>query len=87
MRQRYAEHVAHILPSGCRGLLVSLDYPQAQMNGPPFAVPEQEIRELYGAGWELECLAREDARERSWRFLTSPLDYLEESVYRLRRRA
>jgi thiopurine S-methyltransferase len=87
MRQRYAEHVAHILPSGCRGLLVSLDYPQAQMNGPPFAVPEQEIRELYGAGWELECLAREYARERSWRFLTSPLDYLEESVYRLRRRA
>lgn len=87
MRQRYVEHLGRILPGGCEGLLISLNYPQGQMDGPPFAVADEEVRRLYGADWELECLGREDVRQRGWRFMTSDLDFLEESSYRLRRRA
>ncbi len=54
MRRRYAAHLA-LLPAGCRGLLITLDYPQQQMEGPPFAVPEPEIRQLL-AGWAPELL-------------------------------
>lgn len=86
MRQRYVGHLGNILPTGCEGLLISLGYPQAQMDGPPFAVLEQEIRQLYGDDWELECLAREDVRKRSWQFLKRELEFLEESAYRIRRR-
>lgn len=43
MRQRYVAHLQAILPQVCRGLLVTLDYPQEQMNGPPFAVPAEQV--------------------------------------------
>ena len=36
LRQRYLETVYARLPAGCRGLLITLDYPQAEKAGPPF---------------------------------------------------
>ena len=39
MRARYVAHVAALLPSGARGLLVSFEYLPAE-GGPPFSVPE-----------------------------------------------
>ncbi|MGL5390825.1 MAG: thiopurine S-methyltransferase, partial [Shewanella sp.] len=38
MRLAYARQLANLLPSGSVGLLVTLDYPQAALSGPPFAV-------------------------------------------------
>lgn len=87
MRQRYVAHLSQILRPGCEGLLIGLEYPQAQMEGPPFAVGDAEIRALYGADWDVEGLEREDVLARNWRFLKRGLGFLEESVYRLKRRA
>jgi len=42
MRQRYAHHLLRILPLGTRILLVTLDYLQHEMAGPPFAVSFDE---------------------------------------------
>ena len=38
MRERYARHLAGILPPATQILLITLDYPQPEMPGPPFAV-------------------------------------------------
>ena len=38
MRQQYADKLAELIPAGVKGLLVTLDYDQAALNGPPFAV-------------------------------------------------
>ena len=57
MRRDYAEHLHRLFPNGARMLLVTFDYPPAEMNGPPFAVTEAEVRELYGA---VQLLARRD---------------------------
>lgn len=46
MRRRYAEHLARIT-NGALQLLVTLEYDQQQMNGPPFSVPAEEVRGLY----------------------------------------
>src|SRR5699024_5512492 len=45
-RQRYADAIHARLPAGCRGLTITLEYPQAQMEGPPFSVGETEVRRL-----------------------------------------
>jgi hypothetical protein len=37
---------------------VTLDYEQAEMNGPPFSVGEAEVRALFGDTHELELLER-----------------------------
>jgi len=86
MRARYAAHLAAILPPACRGLLVTLDYDQARMDGPPFAVSDDEVRRLFGADWQLQLLEAPDVLQENWKFLQRGLERLEERVYRLERR-
>ena len=87
MRERYAAHLAAILPSGCAGLLVTLDYPQAEMSGPPFAVDEALVAQLLTEQqWTCELLEQADVLGQNWRFLQRGLTRLDERAYRLRKR-
>jgi thiopurine S-methyltransferase len=54
MRPRYAQQVRALVPAGAPGLVITLEYDQERMVGPPFAVFEPELRSLYaGAMIEL----------------------------------
>tara|TARA_Y100001960_G_C14755211_1_gene870851 strand:+ start:1304 stop:1951 length:648 start_codon:yes stop_codon:yes gene_type:complete len=59
MRGEYAERIKSLLNSGGRMLLVTLEYDQSLMAGPPFSVPEQEVRSLY-KGYKITELHRND---------------------------
>jgi thiopurine S-methyltransferase len=63
MRGSYASEVYGKLPPGCRGLLITLEYPQNEKAGPPFSVCETEIRALFGTSWKIELLERRDILE------------------------
>lgn len=86
LRERYVQHLAQILSPGCRGLLVTLDYPQEQMDGPPFAVAADEVRRLLEPDWQVQALETADVLGENWRFLKRGLTRLDEAVYRLRKR-
>lgn len=58
LRQRYVGELQARLPLGCRGLLITLEYPQTERDGPPFSVPEQEVRGMYGSTWNIDLLER-----------------------------
>ena len=47
VRPRYVAHLRAILPAASPCLLVTFDYDQARIAGPPFAVSEAEVRRLY----------------------------------------
>ena len=85
MRPEYAKHMAKILPDAVRLLLVTMDYPQDEMDGPPFSVPEQEVYELYGQAFEIEKLETYDVYHESPRFRDRGLTSLLEKVYLLQR--
>ena len=85
MRRRYVAHLTAILPADCTALLVTLDYPQEQMDGPPFAVSDVLVHELYDAHWRIELLDAVDALEGNWKFIERGLTRLEERCYRLHR--
>jgi thiopurine S-methyltransferase len=55
MRDRYVKHLRALMPGGSRGLLVTVSYDQAKMEGPPFSVPAEEVVERY-AGAKVETL-------------------------------
>jgi len=57
-RARYASETYARLPAGCRGLLVTLEYPQQEKSGPPFSVHEDEVHTLYASDWAIERLDR-----------------------------
>jgi len=87
MREGYAQQLTQLLPSGCRGLLVNLDYEQSQMDGPPFSVPDAEVQRLL-TEWDPQLLHLENGlkAEENWKFLQRGLQRLDEGVYRLERR-
>lgn len=87
MRQRYADHMHALLPPRARVLLVTLDYPQEQMDGPPFAVTATEVDALYAAEFEVVSCCALDILAESPRFAEQGLTRLDERVYVLNRRA
>ena len=85
MRQRYVQTVYGALPSGCRGLLITLEYPQAEKAGPPFSVDEAEVRGLFSPHWQVELLERRDILQQP-DFIAEGLTAMSTAVYRLEKR-
>lgn len=75
-RQRYAFHLAQLLPPGSRGLLISLTRAPGDERGPPYSVAGEEIERLLGPNFELTHLADGEPEESGFR----------ESVWGLTRR-
>lgn len=86
MRERYVAHLTAILPATCRGLLITLDYAQSQMDGPPFAVSDAEVQAHFAGAWQVLELQREDVLAGNWKFIRHELKALDEAVYRLEKR-
>lgn len=87
LRTRYAGHSAAILPGAVGTLLVTMEYPQHEMSGPPFAVHEDEVRRLYDKRYAVTCLLSKDILAENPRFRERGLSALSEKVYRLAPRA
>ncbi|MHA6493681.1 thiopurine S-methyltransferase [Pseudomonas borbori] len=85
MRRRYVAHLNELLPVGCQGLLVTLVYDQALMNGPPFAVEADEVQDLLASAWKIEPVESSDVLDDNWKFVERGLKRLQEQVYRLRK--
>lgn len=86
LRQRYADEVYAALPASCRGLLVSLEYPPAELDGPPFAVDEAQVRALFQHDWSIAVLERQDILANQPAFQAQGLTAMHNVAYQLRRR-
>jgi len=81
MRCAYVNHMQAILPHDSKILLVTLDYPQHEMNGPPFSVGELEVSELYARTGDIQLLHSADILDKETRFREKGLSRLFEKVY------
>lgn len=79
-RPRYACHMQAVLPATARILLATLEYPQAEMPGPPFAVLPIELEALFGERFTIQELYSEDALARKTSFKEKGLTRLVERV-------
>ncbi|MEX5589023.1 thiopurine S-methyltransferase [Pseudomonas urmiensis] len=82
MRHRYMALLSELLPAGCRGVLVTLDYEQARVDGPPFSVADREVRAGL-RGWQVEQVQQEQIIGQSPKFQQAGVTSLFERVYRL----
>lgn len=83
MRERYARHLVSILPLATKILLVTLDYPQQEMSGPPFAVSAAEVEALYREHAGVRLLAQMDVLAQNQRFRDRGMSQLQESIFLL----
>lgn len=81
LRARYAAHLAAILPADTRLLLVTFDYEQGAMNGPPFAVSPAEVDTLFAPFGRIRKLASHDALADNPRFRERGLTRIDEHVF------
>lgn len=86
MRADYVARCARLLSPGAPGLLVTLSYDPAEMDGPPFSVPPSEVAQLYAPGFTLDPLVEDRYCEPSAHLRERGLGAMHESVWQLRRR-
>ena len=86
-RKRYVEKLMQLLPSRPPILLVTVEYPQHEMNGPPFAVPESEVQELYGRYYDIKKLDEGDLLDIEPRWRQKGLSSMDEKVFLLTRQS
>ena len=80
-RQKYVEHLLSFLAPGGRLLLITLEYDQEQMSGPPFSVADAEMEMLFSQYGKCELLETCDILDD--RLRNKGLDSILERVYQL----
>ncbi len=83
LRRQYVQHLQTVLPDLSQVLLVTVEYPQHEMKGPPFAVLEDEVHALFNANFAIEHLISVDVLVEQAHFKEKGLTELRESVYLL----
>ena len=86
LRARYAEQMSRLLPPGVPMLLITIEYDQERMSGPPHSVPVEEIEALYGRDFSIETLWSSGEIAPTPRFQERGLERWNEVVLRLERR-
>ena len=82
-RKTYKCKMLEIIPAATPMLLVTLDYDQNIMQGPPFSVPVSEITQLYQPEYKLELLQSSEQIEERPKWRDIGLQSLLESALRL----
>ena len=86
MRAKYAEHLASILQTGVRGLVITIEYDTTRMKGPPFSVPDRETEALLAPEFEVRLVEEESGPEVAGPLKGRGLETLREAVFKVDRR-
>lgn len=86
MRASYVPHLVRFIEPGGKILLLTFAYDQDRMSGPPFSVPDDEVRARLSPFGDLERLEHEELIEKLPRFQKAGLTSLKESVWRFVKR-
>lgn len=79
MRERYVEKLRSLTPSA-KLLLITLEYLQSEMQGPPFSVPQKEVEQLFDFA-QISMLYSQDILEKEPKFKARGLSKFVESTY------
>ncbi len=83
MRQRYVQHVYGGLAPASRGLLITLDYPQEEMAGPPFSVPDDDVQSLFAGVADATLRERRSSLSSEQKFQERGVSRFDTLVYEL----
>lgn len=83
LRSEYAKLFNGIMPSGIWYLLLTLDYQQHAIDGPPFAVSETEVNALF-KDWQIDKVDSFNDIENENKFQNNGLSVLNKETYVLK---
>ena len=83
MRRKYVEKKRELFAAALPTLLITLEYEQQQMGGPPFAVDYSEVESLYRQRFRISQIVSENILDAEPHFRSKGLTSLIENVYLL----
>ncbi len=86
MRARYVDHLLRVVPDGTRMLLLTLEYNQGLVPGPPHAVLGDEVEQLYGQRCEIALIDSFVTQDLPPRFAEHGVREAVDSVYLITKR-
>jgi thiopurine S-methyltransferase len=86
LRAAYAKHLATLMSPDARGLVISFEYPEGQMEGPPFSVSEGEVHALYEPAFRVTHLGTHDALDETPHLRERGVTVLHEHMYSIEAR-
>lgn len=81
MRGRYAQKLSDLMPRSASILLLTINYDQSKMDGPPFSVPDEEVERLFADRHRIERVATRDAMPANRNLADRGLDAARATVF------
>ena len=69
-REDYVEQLRNLTKENAVGLLITFAYPPEEMDGPPFALHDEDVHRLFSEGFEVQCLETMDLTDEKDRGLS-----------------
>lgn len=82
MRPAYVDQIHALTKPGSTGLMITYSYPQNEMEGPPFSLPDEEVTRLFESRFTVEILEHIQLEDEKQRGLSS----VHSTVYKLVRK-
>jgi len=80
MRKQYAASLTQLCPQA-KQVLMTLDYDQNLMSGPPFSVDQEEVQQHYAAAYGVKVMHQQDIIEKEPRFKQRGLSAFNQRLY------
>jgi len=80
MQQQYVDHLTSYLQDGTKLILVSLEFPEEELSGPPFPVFAADIEKLF-KGYKVECVYTHELADKQFAQRRFNVSKLVESAY------
>ena len=80
-RDGYVQQLRDQTSPGAVGLLITYAYPQEEMEGPPFSLPDEEVYRLFSDGFTVERLEKMQLEDERGRGLSA----ISSSVFKIQR--
>ena len=81
LQKKYVGHLKEILPNSAKILLLTMFYPQIEMEGPPYSVGDDKVEVLFSEFKEIKRISSKNERASSLKPDDLNLTYLFKNVY------
>jgi len=82
-REKYVDHLLRIVPEHAHILLLTLEYDQTRVAGPPFSVAGDEVEALFSPRCRLDCIGSVETTELPPKFSDAGIESVHEAVYHI----
>jgi len=84
MQQGYVDHLVSFIGQGTKLFLISVEFPNQEMSGPPFPITKQDISRLFLSAnirCEIKCIASRDLADKRFAQRHFEVSHLVERLY------